>query len=162
VEISAVDGNSGCIDFSNRERGNRAPSRAKRTANTGDLIVSTVRPYLKSFVYLDHQPEDCVFSTGFAVITSKSGSVEMNKMLYYLFMYSADLMTQIEAKMPKHSYPSIGDTDIKGFTIPTSVVCPDVFLKHIAEAELCIARNQTKTGRTEALLKRLVSRLLGC
>ena len=45
-----------------------APSRARRLAQRGDTIISTVRTYLKAISYIEEEYEDCIFSTGFAVL----------------------------------------------------------------------------------------------
>jgi type I restriction enzyme S subunit len=45
-----------------------APSRARRQVRSGDLIFSTVRPNRRSFTLLVDPPENCVVSTGFAVL----------------------------------------------------------------------------------------------
>ena len=44
-----------------------APSRARRKASSGDVIISTVRTYLKAVAAVTDEYADCVFSTGFAV-----------------------------------------------------------------------------------------------
>lgn len=144
VDISAVDGEGGTIAFSKKIPGNKAPSRARRLAAKGDLLVSTVRPNLKAFSFLREQPANCVYSTGFAIISSKSSSVEMNQMLFLLFMYSDDLMAQIEAKMPKQAYPSITQTDIAQFTVPDQIANPQTFIAEIAELEQIISRHKEK------------------
>lgn len=45
-----------------------APGRARRGVRDGDLIFSTVRPNRRSLALLIDPPDDCVVSTGFAVI----------------------------------------------------------------------------------------------
>ena len=50
------------IDCSQRLTGKNAPSRARRIAKNGNTIISTVRPYLKSFAFVDiDNIDDCVF-----------------------------------------------------------------------------------------------------
>ena len=73
VDIDSVGKANGIIDFSKRLIGKNAPSRARRIAKNGNTIISTVRPYLKGFAFVDTDNiDDCVFSTGFAVLESKS------------------------------------------------------------------------------------------
>ena len=48
-----------------------APSRAKRLVKENDIILSTVRTYLKSILKIDNSIEDCVVSTGFVVLRPK-------------------------------------------------------------------------------------------
>ena len=95
-----------------------APSRARRLAKSGSTIISTVRPNLKGFSFIEHEIENAIFSTGFAILESKDESRLLNKWIFNLFMYSDDLMEQMKTAMPKGQYPSINKTDIESFQIP--------------------------------------------
>ena len=46
-----------------------APSRARRRVQAGDVLISTVRPYLRGFARLLEAPHNLIASTGFAVLT---------------------------------------------------------------------------------------------
>ena len=94
-----------------------APSRARRLAKLGSTIISTVRPNLKGFAFIENEIENAIFSTGFAILESKDEEKLLNKWLFGLFMYSDDLMEQMKAAMPKGQYPSINKTDIENFQI---------------------------------------------
>lgn len=48
-----------------------APSRARRIVKSGDVIISTVRTYLKAIAKIEND-EDLIVSTGFAVLRPKS------------------------------------------------------------------------------------------
>jgi len=48
-----------------------APSRARRIIRKNDILVSTVRTYLKAITFIDFLPKDVIASTGFAVMTPK-------------------------------------------------------------------------------------------
>ena len=117
VDIERVEKETGHVHFDQIISGNDAPSRARRVAKPKSVLVSTVRPNLKGFAYLDEVPENCIFSTGFAILCSKDEARCRGKLLYYYFMYANGLMAQMEEKMPKAAYPSINDSDISGFRI---------------------------------------------
>jgi type I restriction enzyme M protein len=118
VDIDSVENGTGKVSFSNKIKGIDAPSRAKRTASNDSVIISTVRPYLKGFAYLDKIPDDTVFSTGYAVLKAKANTSYTSKLVYYCFMYSDLMMEQMKAKMAKASYPSINKDDIENFKLP--------------------------------------------
>lgn len=118
VDIDSVGKGNGKISFDQKVIGVNAASRAKRIAKENTAIISTVRPYLKGFAFLDKEVENTIYSTGFALINSKNEKVYRTKLLYFFFMYSENLMKQIKVKMPKSSYPSINKSDIDEFTIP--------------------------------------------
>lgn len=50
-----------------------APSRAKKLINTGDILVSTVRPNRGAIAVVPHALDNTVATTGFAVLKPKSG-----------------------------------------------------------------------------------------
>ena len=118
VDIDSVGKGDGSISFDKKILGKDAPSRARRVAEDRTVIVSTVRPYLKGFAYIDSVPEKTIFSTGFALLKSKNEENYISKLLYYLFMFSDNLMKQMEIAMPKAAYPSINKEDIDNFKIP--------------------------------------------
>jgi type I restriction enzyme M protein len=119
VDIDCVGKGTNKINFEQKISGKNAPSRAKRVAEDNSIILSTVRPYLKGFAYINKVPNDTIFSTGFAIIKSKDENTYHTLLLYYFFMYSAVLMKQMEDKMQKASYPSINKDDIDNFLIPS-------------------------------------------
>ncbi len=119
VDIDSVEKGTGKIFYQQRILGKNAPSRARRKAENNSVIVSTVRPYLKGFAYISSVPDDVIFSTGFAIIKSIDENRYLSKLLFYYFMYSSDLMQQIEKKMPKAAYPSINKEDIDSFQLPS-------------------------------------------
>lgn len=118
VDIDSVGKGDGSISFDKKILGKDAPSRARRVAEDRTVVVSTVRPYLKGFAYIDSVPEKTIFSTGFALLKSKNEENYISKLLYYLFMFSDNLMKQMETAMPKAAYPSINKEDIDNFKIP--------------------------------------------
>ena len=65
VEISDVNYTSGIINVQNISFG-EAPSRARRITKKNDVIVSTVRTYLKAVAKI--QEDGLIVSTGFAVL----------------------------------------------------------------------------------------------
>ncbi|MEI6435962.1 MAG: N-6 DNA methylase, partial [Bacteroidota bacterium] len=118
IDIDCIGKGRGSIDFTKKIKGNHAPSRARRIAADKSVIISTVRPNLKGFAFLDSVPADCVFSTGFAVIKSRDENIYKAHLLYYIFQYDTDLMKQMVDAMPKSSYTSITQDDIYNFSIP--------------------------------------------
>ena len=121
VDIDAVDNETGIVSFDKKITGKSAPSRARRLAKDESTLISTVRPNLRGFTYLDSERPDTIYSTGFAIIRSKNTKILLNKLIYLCFRYSQDLMRQMINAMPKGSYPSINQSDINNLilTVPT-------------------------------------------
>ena len=133
IDIDAVKNGEGTFSTDKKILGSTAPSRARRLARNNSTLVSTVRPNLKGFAFVEHEIKDAVYSTGFAILQSKDTQVLLDKMVYYFFMYSDDLLKQMSAAMPKGSYPSINKDDIENFTIPVPTM--DEQKKIVAEVE---------------------------
>lgn len=119
IDIDSVGKGDGKIDYTKKLLGKNAPSRARRVALDNSVVISTVRPYLKGFAFIEKVPEKTIFSTGFSLLNSKDESQYLPKLLYYQFMLSDDLTRQMNAAMPKAAYPSINKEDIENFLIFT-------------------------------------------
>lgn len=91
-----------------------APSRARRLAHENDVIVSTVRTYLKAIAYVDKKHADCVFSTGFAVIRPRN---IFPRFLDWALI-SDSFVDDVIRKSNGVSYPSIKATNLINIFIP--------------------------------------------
>lgn len=104
VDISSVSYDRG-ISRAESMSFAESPSRARRKAKVGDVIISTVRTYLKAVASVDYEHADCVFSTGFAVLRSKPGEINPD---YLKWLVLNDLFIQaVEAHSEGLSYPAI-------------------------------------------------------
>lgn len=95
-----------------------APSRARRKLDEHDILMATVRPNLQAFARVSKNHAECIASTGFAVLTAKSG---YNPSYIYHYLFSEHLTGQIDALVVGSSYPAINSTDIQGLAI----ICPE-------------------------------------
>lgn len=93
----------------------QAPSRARRLATPGDTIVSTVRTYLRAVAQVVDGEDDQVFSTGFAVIHPRSGSVDPRFLSYYL--QSTPFVERVVADSVGVSYPAINPSQIGAYDL---------------------------------------------
>lgn len=92
-----------------------APSRARRKVQRNDVIISTVRPYLKAFAIIKTDCDNMVCSTGFAVVRVFEGIVPE---YIYQITLSEIFMNQINAKMVGSNYPAVNSSDVKSLLIP--------------------------------------------
>lgn len=87
-----------------------APSRARRLARPGDVIVSTVRTYLRAIAEVGDHEEMRVYSTGFAVLRPRFDRVESRFLAYRL--QADDFMDDVVAHSVGVSYPAITAKDL--------------------------------------------------
>lgn len=96
-----------------------APSRARRIVRTGDVIVSTVRTYLKAVASI-RDDKDVIASTGFAVIRPKE--VDSRFLAYSLVNHY--FVETVSSRSVGVSYPAINASemvDIKNVLPPNDV-----------------------------------------
>jgi type I restriction enzyme, S subunit len=114
VEISGVEGNSGVLE-STSVKFSAAPSRARRKVRHGDVIVSTVRTYLRAIAAIKDPPENMIVSTGFAVVRP---SLIDSGFLGYLF-HAEYLIAEVISRSVGVSYPAINASVLMELKIPT-------------------------------------------
>lgn len=107
IEISGVSANDGITEMATVKFG-EAPSRARRKIKHGDIIVSTVRTYLRAISPVVNPEENWIASTGFAVIRPKSIKSDY---LGYVFK-SEFLISEIIARSVGISYPAINASEV--------------------------------------------------
>ena len=90
-----------------------APSRATRHTETGDILFSMVRPYLRNIALVEE--EDCIASTGFFIC--KPNLAMDSKYCYYL-MTSDYVVMGLNAFMKGDNSPSINNSNITSFLFP--------------------------------------------
>ena len=115
VDISSVENGTGVVSFDNIVKVAEAPSRARRVVKKDDILLSTVRPNLQAHAYLGYLPEKVIASTGFAVLTCKTGI--FSRYLFYM-LFDESVQAQMSARMGKGSYPSINEKDVSEIKIP--------------------------------------------
>lgn len=117
VEISDVSYQKGIEKFS-KIKFSEAPSRARRKVIDGDVIVSTVRTYLRAISPVIKPSENTIVSTGFAVVRPHG---VVPKYLGYVFL-SEYLISKIIAHSTGVSYPAINSSELvsQKITIPTT------------------------------------------
>ncbi len=86
VDISSVKSGEGIISHIEVSFG-KAPSRARRIVRHGDIIVSTVRTYLKSIAKIENPETNLIVSTGFAVIQPRKLNYSY---IGYIFLRTSD------------------------------------------------------------------------
>jgi len=94
----------------------RAPSRARRILRDNDVIMSTVRPNLKSHFFYKSQIKNAICSTGFAVLRAKINILESKYLYYHLF--GNVINNQIDKIIAGSNYPAISSYDVKNLKIP--------------------------------------------
>jgi type I restriction enzyme S subunit len=165
VDLSSVGFND--IDGVKVILGSQAPSRARRVIREGDVILSTVRPYLGGHAVVAESLENQICSTGFAVL--RCGSDINPKFLYYMLI-SPQVVQQFHSMMRGAHYPALKDDHVRDIRIPALerteqdvlVERLDELLEKMNAAETQIeAFAQRLTGETRLSMSALLADVYG-
>ncbi len=80
-----------------------APSRARRLVTDGDVIWSCVRPNRRSYLRIDHPPDNLVVSTGFVVLTPTA----VPSSYLYLSVTTDEFVDYLTANADGSAYPAV-------------------------------------------------------
>ena len=109
-----------------------APSRARRIIRKDDVIVSTVRTYLKAISYFPNPDSNLIVSTGFAVLRALNKIV--SKFLYY-FVRSDFFVESIMANSVGVSYPAINSSVLASVSILLPTINEQVLITDFLDRE---------------------------
>ena len=91
-----------------------APSRARRRVCAGDILVSTVRPYLRNFARVREAPRNLVASTGYAVVRPSDG---VDGLFLYQHVMSEAFVEFLKPRMSGSNYPAVRSDDVEAYTL---------------------------------------------
>ena len=117
-----------------------APSRARRIIKKDNVIISTVRTYLKAIAHFPNPEDNLVCSTGFAVL--EPGNLIIPRFLYYL-AHCDKFIETIMAYSVGLGYPAINTSVFAGFP---------VWLPTISEQETIAGYLDRETAKIDSLI----------
>lgn len=131
----------------------QAPSRARRKVRSGDILISTVRTYLKAIAAVDSATDNLIASTGFCVVRPQC---ELDSSFAGWAVRSDEFVGEVVSRSVGVSYPAINASQLVNIAIPLPPMETQrriaVFLdKKVAQIDALIAKKRT-------LLERLAER----
>ena len=131
IDIGSIDNkNQKLSDEENIIAADKAPSRARRIVAIGDILYSTVRPYLHNMCIVDRSfSHQSIASTGFAALTCHTGFYN-EFLFYYLMSPDFDAYANDTDNAKGVAYPAINDNKLYQALIP---VPPEAEQKRIVE-----------------------------
>lgn len=130
-----------------------APSRARRIVRTGDVIISTVRTYLKAIAQIDRSLDGYVCSTGFAVLRPRRID---SRYLGYATREQG-FVAEVVARSTGISYPAINAAELVKIAVPAPPAPRQREIAGFLDREcerialLHASLEQLESGATEAL-----------
>jgi Restriction endonuclease S subunits len=126
-----------------------APSRARRKVRHGDIIISTVRTYLRALTPINEPPLNLVVSTGFSVV--RPCKIESIFLAYA--MRESSFIESVVARSVGVSYPAVNASEIGDLSI---------LLPNFTEQRAIAAFLDRETGKIDRLVakkRELIERL---
>ena len=114
VEISGVSLSRG-IEVIERMAFGQAPSRARRKVRSGDILISTVRTYLRAIAKVDETSPDLIASTGFCVVRPND---DVDSGFLGWAAKSELFVSEVVARSIGVSYPAINATELVTIDVP--------------------------------------------
>ena len=157
VDIASIDGATGRIVSTKKMFGHEAPGRARQVIRASDVLVSTVRPYLRATAMVPEELDGQIGSTGFCVLRSATGAG-------HGYLYALSRMSwfteQLNSRARGASYPAVTDRDIWNLPVPLPDDCAllshaDMVVKKAMEIQEAQRRN---SEHLQAVFKGLLYR----
>lgn len=114
VEISGVSLAHG-IEEIKRVSFGQAPSRARRKVRSGDILISTVRTYLRAIAKIDEASSDLIVSTGFCVVRPND---RIDSGFLGWATKSDQFVSEVVARSIGVSYPAINPSELVTIHLP--------------------------------------------
>ena len=114
VEISGVSLSHG-IEETERMSFGQAPARARRKVKSGDILISTVRTYLRAIAKVDEASPDLIASTGFCVVRPND---DVDSGFLGWAAKSEPFVSEVVARSVGVSYPAISASELVTIYMP--------------------------------------------
>jgi type I restriction enzyme S subunit len=148
-DVSLVGGITNATSLAFHE----APSRARRKVRSGDILISTVRTYLKAIATVKNAADNLIVSTGFCVVRPQT---TLNPSFAGWAARSEEFIGEVVSRSVGVSYPAINASQLVDIRIPVPTL--DTQKRIAAFLDEKTARIDTLIAKKKALLERLAEK----
>ena len=145
IDIGSVTFTDGITNYQNFKFKD-APSRARRIVHSGDILVSTVRTYLRAVACVNEHRLPQIASTGFLVLQADISKIHPHFLMYSVL--SDNFICKVEANSVGISYPAINASQIVHFKLP---------IPQLSEQFLLVTYLDRQCSEIDALLSKTLS-----
>lgn len=157
--MSLEDVDEGILRSYSEQIFSTSPSRARRRIRENDVLVSTVRPNLKSHLLFKKGAGSWVCSTGFCVLRCPEGVIHPGYIFFHLF--ASHVNRQIDALLTGSNYPAINSSDVRALEVPFPGYAEQVAIASVLnDMDAEITALETRHTKTSALKQAMMQELL--
>ena len=162
IDIGGVDPIGGIVEQEDLAF-EKAPSRARRIVRHGDVLISTVRTYLRAISAVEHPASNLVVSTGFAVLRPRR-----LKSAFAAYAFRAPhFVERIVASSVGVSYPAIKASSLVCIAIPVPDVdeqtaIADFLGRETAKIDALVAKKERLIKLLQEKHTTLITRAVTC
>ncbi len=142
IDIASIDRNSKVISSPQALTGANAPSRARKSVRTDDVLVSMTRPNLNAVAQVPPELDGQIASTGFDVLRAKG----VDPRWIYYTVRSLEFVQAMTDLVQGALYPAIRSKDVRDFELP---------LAPLAEQKRITDKLDSVLARVDAVNNRL-------
>jgi type I restriction enzyme, S subunit len=160
LDLSSVDKDKKEITDASSHLGAEAPSRAQQLVQTGDVLVSTVRPNLNGVGYVTSDFDGVTASTGFCVLRSDPKCLDGRYLFHWVKTprFVDDMVLQATGA----NYPAVSDKTVKASRIPLPSLEVQKRIASILDAADALrAKRRESLRKLEVLLKSVFLEMFG-
>ena len=136
-----------------------APSRARKKANLGDIVMSTVRTYLRAIDVVDTvEKSQYIYSTGFAIITPRANVLSS----FLSFITKSDcFLKQVIIYSKGINYPSINTNELIAISVALPPIIEQTIIaeylsKKCKEIDMLVSIKQQKIEKLKDYKKSVI------
>ena len=160
IDLSSVNQDTKTIHLNEPVVARESPSRARQLVQTGDVLVSTVRPNLNGVAIIDSSLDGATASTGFCVL--RPDEEKLDRAYLFHWVKTSEFILDMVRKATGASYPAVSDRIVLESKIPLPPIAEQKRIAAILDkAEELRGLRRKALGELDAIVQSVFLEMFG-
>ena len=160
IDLSSVNQDTKTIHLNEPVVARESPSRARQLVQTGDVLVSTVRPNLNGIAIIDASLDGATASTGFCVL--RPDEEKLDRAYLFHWVKTSEFILDMVRKATGASYPAVSDRIVLESKIPLPPIAEQKRIAAILDkAEELRGLRRKALGELDAIVQSIFLEMFG-
>ena len=160
IDLSSVNQDTKTIHLNEPVVARESPSRARQLVQTGDVLVSTVRPNLNGVAIIDASLDGATASTGFCVL--RPDEEKLDRAYLFHWVKTSEFISDMVRKATGASYPAVSDRIVLESKIPLPLIAEQKRIAAILDkAEELRGLRRKALGELDAISQSIFLEMFG-